>query len=112
MAVDIYVYLLSLIALRVWSLIRTIDGRRVDAGQAFGPRGMAGRSPAGHEGRAAEASPWRAGLAVYHEDYGSGVVIKVNPTPNSGPLVVVRFETGSQAQFFPKFTTKLEHSKG
>ena len=94
------------------SLIRTIDGRRVDAGQAFGPRGMAGRSPAGHEGRAAEASPWRAGLAVYHEDYGAGVVIKVNPTPNSGPLVVVRFETGSQAQFFPKFTTKLEHSKG
>ena len=61
---------------------------------------------------AAEASPWRAGLAVYHEDYGAGVVIKVNPTPNSGPLVVVRFETGSQAQFFPKFTTKLEHSKG
>ena len=100
------------------SLIRTIDGRRVDAGVGFGPRGMAGRSPASHEGSAAKrlaepaASPWRAGLAVYHEDYGSGVVIKVNPTPNSGPLVVVRFETGSQAQFFPKFTTKLEHSKG
>jgi len=51
---------------------------------------------------------WRAGIAVYHEDYGAGYVLKVSPTPSSGPLVVVRFETGKQAQFFPKFTTKLE----
>jgi DNA helicase-2/ATP-dependent DNA helicase PcrA len=51
---------------------------------------------------------WRAGQAVYHDDYGAGVVIKVSPTPSSGPIVVVRFETGKQAQFFPKFTTKLE----
>ncbi len=59
-----------------------------------------------------EASPWRAGQAVYHDDYGSGVILKVSPTPSSGPLVVVRFETGRQAQFFPKFTTKLEIQKG
>jgi DNA helicase-2/ATP-dependent DNA helicase PcrA len=55
---------------------------------------------------------WRAGQAVYHEDYGSGVIIQVKPTPSSGPLVVVRFETGKQAQFFPKFSTKLEPVKG
>ncbi len=54
---------------------------------------------------------WRAGQAVYHEDYGSGVIIMVKPTPNSGPLVVVRFETGKQAQFFTKFSTKLEVAK-
>ena len=57
---------------------------------------------------AADKSPWRAGQAVFHEDYGQGVIIQVKPTPNSGPLVVVRFETGKQAQFFTKFSTKLE----
>jgi DNA helicase-2/ATP-dependent DNA helicase PcrA len=56
-------------------------------------------------------SPWRAGQAVYHEDYGSGVITQVKPTPNSGPLVIVRFETGKMAQFFTKFTTKLEVQK-
>jgi Superfamily I DNA and RNA helicases len=60
------------------------------------------------QARTGVACPWRAGMAVYHDDYGSGVVVKVSPTPSSGPLVVVRFETGKQAQFFPKFTTKLE----
>jgi DNA helicase II / ATP-dependent DNA helicase PcrA len=59
-----------------------------------------------------EDNPWRAGLAVYHDDFGSGVIIKVSPTPSSGPLVVVRFESGRQAQFFPKFTKKLEVTKG
>ncbi len=51
---------------------------------------------------------WHAGMAVYHDEYGAGVILKVSPTPSAGPLVVVRFETGKQAQFFPKFTTKLE----
>ena len=55
--------------------------------------------------------PWRAGTAVYHDEYGSGVIMKVSPTPSSGPLVVVRFESGKTAQFFPKFTTKLERIK-
>jgi DNA helicase-2/ATP-dependent DNA helicase PcrA len=96
------------------SLIRTVDGRRVGANAAFGFRGSAARPTPGYGAsgsrRAAEESgPWRAGLSVYHEDYGSGVVIKVSPTSSSGPLVVVRFETGRQAQFFPKFTKKLEH---
>ena len=48
---------------------------------------------------------------MYHDEYGSGVIMKVSPTPSSGPLVVVRFESGKTAQFFPKFTTKLERIK-
>jgi DNA helicase-2/ATP-dependent DNA helicase PcrA len=51
---------------------------------------------------------WHAGMAVYHDEYGPGVILKISPTPSAGPLLVVRFETGKQAQFFPKFTTKLE----
>ena len=52
-----------------------------------------------------------AGTAVYHDDYGSGVVTAVKPTENSGPLVVVRFETGKEARFFPAFTSKLERQR-
>jgi DNA helicase-2/ATP-dependent DNA helicase PcrA len=94
------------------SLLQTVAGRKV----VVGP-GARGPAPYG-EGRSAGSqaakgeNPWRAGLAVYHDDYGAGVVIKVSPTPSSGPLVVVRFETGRQAQFFPKFTKKLEPQKG
>ena len=101
-------------------LIQSVEGRRTGGpSQGMGPYGAGYGRPAGGpsrppakglpgQGAAKEASPWRAGLAVYHEDYGSGVVVKVSPTPSSGPVVVVRFETGRQAQFFPKFTTKLE----
>ena len=73
-----------------------------------GAAGMAGSARAAGAAKQADKSPWRAGQAVFHEDYGQGVIIQVKPTPNSGPLVVVRFETGKQAQFFTKFTTKLE----
>jgi len=73
--------------------------------------GQAARRGPGQSG-GGEAGKWRAGLAVYHDDYGSGVIVKVSPTPSSGPLVVVRFETGKQAQFFPKFTKKLEVQAG
>jgi len=72
---------------------------------AAGAAGMVGAASAA---KPVDKSPWRAGQAVFHEDYGQGVIIQVKPTPNSGPLVVVRFETGKQAQFFTKFTTKLE----
>ena len=95
------------------TLLRRYGARREVSGEyapAVGRRGYAPRSGAmpGSAPRPGGAGPWRAGLAVYHDDYGSGVVLKVSPTPSSGPLVVVRFETGRQAQFFPKFTTKLE----
>ena len=91
----------------------TVSAKRKSAGAAS-PAG--GAYYYGHQGAGVAAAkpgegPWRAGLAVYHEDYGAGVVIKVSPTPSSGPLVVVRFETGRQAQFFPKFTRKLEPQK-
>lgn len=96
---------------------------RRPAGSPAGPSAFAGhgalggrygaQSPGGRPGAPkAEGPVWRAGQAVYHEDYGEGVIIQVKPTPNSGPLVVVRFQTGKQAQFFPKFSTKLEIQKG
>jgi DNA helicase II / ATP-dependent DNA helicase PcrA len=92
------------------SLIEAFDGRRAGLpSRGYGPQaGAGGARPAA----AKEASPWRAGQAVYHDDYGAGVILKVSPTPSSGPVVVVRFETGKQAQFFPKFTTKLEVQRG
>lgn len=82
------------------------------AGQGYGP-GTGDRRAAADESRGGQVSgsetgKWRAGQAVYHEDYGSGVIVQVKPTPSSGPLVVVRFETGKMAQFFVKFTSKLE----
>jgi len=94
-------------------------GRTAGAAPRYGQGGSPGRGramPGELRSDAAgaerpEASPWRAGQAVYHDDYGSGVIIKVSPTPSSGPLVVVRFETGRQAQFFPRFTSKLEPSR-
>ena len=93
-------------------------GTRAAHSGGYGPSGGSGpsvgmgRGPGtqGQKGKEGETI-WRAGQAVYHEDYGSGVIIQVKPTPNSGPLVVVRFETGKQAQFFPKFSTKLEAAK-
>jgi len=51
---------------------------------------------------------WRQGVAVYHDDHGSGRVVKVSPAGEAGVCVMVRFETGSTLQFFPKFTRKLE----
>jgi len=47
-------------------------------------------------------------MKVYHDEYGQGVVIKTTDNENSGPLVIVQFETGKVAQFFPKYTKKLE----
>jgi len=58
------------------------------------------------------ASPeWKRGQAVYHDEYGRGSVIKVSMTESSGSLVIVQFETGKIAQFFPKYTRKLERIK-
>lgn len=59
-------------------------------------------------GAAAAMGTWRSGVAVYHDDHGSGRVIKVSPAGEAGVCVMVRFETGSTLQFFPKFTKKLE----
>jgi len=48
---------------------------------------------------------------VYHDEYGQGSIIKVSMTESSGPLVIVQFESGKIAQFFPKYTRKLEKLK-
>ena len=57
---------------------------------------------------AAAMGSWRAGLGVYHDDHGYGRVIKGSPAAEAGVVVMVRFETGSTMQFFPKYAKKLE----
>lgn len=56
----------------------------------------------------ADTLGWAVGMQVYHDEYGTGVIIKVSPSQSSGPLVIVRFDSGKVAQFFPKYTKKLE----
>ena len=60
---------------------------------------------------ASASSEWKAGQSVYHDEYGQGAIIKVSMTESSGPLVIVQFESGKIAQFFPKYTRKLERIK-
>jgi DNA helicase II / ATP-dependent DNA helicase PcrA len=67
------------------------------------------RAPA--TARQSAGSEWRAGQTVYHDEYGQGAIIKASMTENSGPLVIVQFESGKVAQFFPKYTRKLERIK-
>ena len=54
---------------------------------------------------------WNRGQTVYHDEYGQGSIIKVSMTESSGPLVIVQFDSGKVAQFFPKYTRKLERLK-
>ncbi len=53
-------------------------------------------------------SAWKVGTAVYHDDHGSGRIVKVAPAGEAGTCVTVHFESGRTLQFFPKFTNKLE----
>lgn len=55
-----------------------------------------------------EDPDWHSGAQVYHDEYGQGEIMKVTPSESSGPLVIVRFESGAIKQFFPKYTKKLE----
>ncbi|MFW5695829.1 MAG: 3'-5' exonuclease, partial [Alkalispirochaeta sp.] len=50
-----------------------------------------------------ENHPWPRGTAVYHDNYGSGMVTKAWYAGNEA-VVLVRFETGATAQFIPKYT--------
>ncbi len=63
---------------------------------------VAGGASSGH------LPEWAEGMTVYHDEYGNGVVIKVHASQSAGPLVIVRFDSGKVAQFFPKYTKKLE----
>ncbi|MCE1196161.1 ATP-dependent helicase [bacterium] len=69
------------------------------------------RPGAGAHNASAQGSEWRQGQTVYHDEYGQGAIIKVSLTENSGPLVIVQFESGKIAEFFPKYTRKLERIK-
>ncbi len=82
-------------------------------GAARGPAAAAPSAGQGSGARnaAAQASEWKQGQAVYHDEYGQGAIIKVSLTENSGPLVIVQFESGKIAEFFPKYTRKLERIK-
>ncbi len=93
-------------------------GSRPLAGSYGGsaPRGPAMAAPAARQGSGArnagaQSSEWKQGQAVYHDEYGQGAIIKVSFTENSGPLVIVQFESGKIAEFFPKYTRKLERIK-
>ncbi len=57
--------------------------------------GRVGADPAEH--------PLPRGTAVYHDNYGSGVVTKAWYSGNEA-VVLVRFETGATAQFLPAYT--------
>ncbi|MFH2113057.1 MAG: 3'-5' exonuclease, partial [Spirochaetota bacterium] len=59
-------------------------------------------------GASSEVAKWKTSTPVYHDDYGSGYIIKAAPAGEAGVCVTVRFETGRTMQFFPKFTKKLE----
>lgn len=46
---------------------------------------------------------WKIGQAVYHHEYGSGVVVN-SSKKGEHELVIVRFSTGAEKQFFPSFS--------
>ena len=52
---------------------------------------------------AAEDDGYAPGTWVYHDDYGSGVIVKRWQT-GANAVVLVRFETGRTAQFLPRYT--------
>ncbi|MCE5255376.1 MAG: ATP-dependent helicase [Spirochaetaceae bacterium] len=98
-------------------LFETLPSRfltEIDAGlyEFWGAGGREGYRTGNRTGYAgAVSSEWKTGMAVYHDEYGQGVIIKTSMTESSGPLVIVQFETGKVAQFFPKYTRKLERIK-
>jgi DNA helicase-2/ATP-dependent DNA helicase PcrA len=55
-----------------------------------------------------DTSPYRPGMQVYHDDYGSGVINKV--VDNGGHTAIhIRFESGKTGMFLPEFCRhKLE----
>ena len=101
---------------------RSFPGTRAIASQGGGAASIGSRPIAGNYGGgaargmaaaapSAQTSEWKQGQAVYHDEYGQGAIIKVSLTENSGPLVIVQFESGKIAEFFPKYTRKLERIK-
>jgi hypothetical protein len=50
-----------------------------------------------------EDSPWKRGTCVYHDEYGTGVVRKVEGKGRA-TVLHVQFETGRNATFMPAYT--------
>ena len=83
------------------------DAVEIRGAAAAGAGGFGGGFGSAAAPPADEFSP---GTAVYHDDYGSGVVVKRWMT-GANPVVLVQFETGRTAQFLPKYAP-LERISG
>jgi DNA helicase-2/ATP-dependent DNA helicase PcrA len=66
--------------------------------------GLPGADAVPGGGEAAGEGGYREGLRVYHDDYGPGVVTKVE-RGGSQELVWVQFEGGHSARFFPRYSS-------
>lgn len=95
---------------RLWGEMPQTGYRTLRPGsEAAQARGASPSITQGHGTAQVPKGPeWKVGMKVYHDEYGQGVVIKTTDNENSGPLVIVQFETGKVGQFFPKYTKKLE----
>ena len=74
--------------------------------QPYGSSGAHGSRPTGSSNLKAATGPqalYPRGTRVYHDDYGSGEVVK-SAFNGENEVVIVRFETGRTAQFIPKYT--------
>jgi DNA helicase-2/ATP-dependent DNA helicase PcrA len=69
-----------------------------------GTGGAGSGGDGGAAGNSAESGPYRRGVRVYHDDYGPGVVTKVEQG-SSSELVWVQFEGGHTARFLPRYTS-------
>ncbi|MCQ2613865.1 MAG: UvrD-helicase domain-containing protein [Treponemataceae bacterium] len=49
------------------------------------------------------AARWKKGRSVYHDDYGSGVIVATGTTDDNEYVITVRFETGGTKRFLPKY---------
>ncbi len=51
------------------------------------------------------AARWKVGRKLFHDDYGYGMITKAFPT-DSEFVVMVRFESGGERRFLPKYQAK------
>ncbi len=61
-------------------------------GYGYGPNSGSGQT----------SSKWAPGTKIYNDDYGDGVVVKVNRS-EGGLLVQVQFESGTVKKFLPEY---------
>ncbi len=76
---------------------------------AFGRQGIPGDSdgsPSGETVRdAALAERWKTGRKLFHDDYGYGVIAK-SFYASDELVIMVRFETGGEKRFMPRYQAK------